>query len=901
MQRESLQQIRPPIHQPLFDGRRAVRAVWFDLVLLGEEEARRRVLAHWQSGARLFLAEQGYLLEWPRASWHRVEDLDGLALCEVGHVLSSAPLAPAELAQLAAGAIWLVRGAAAHAASLQARVDPSAWLDLRALALREPLAPPARTGVSTLDLTEQGRPLRDILGAAMPASSARRDAFLRAAQRPAMLRGANKLLGAAAIAAAVSAGSAGVLGMLLASLMPRRAREGTQGQPQGARGEPRTNPLAGLAARLAMFTRISTLLGWRQANYLRSMLDMFEKGDLAEALRHAISLGDDQSPGQRQALGTPGKRRDLTVNGRRAGAPAIGMDAELQQHLRATYRRTFEQLDRAGRIDEAVFVLAELLRCGAEAVAYLETKGRMKQAAQLADTLELAPDLRVRLWILAGDIDRAIGLARLYNGFAGALRLIEQARSIHAAPLRLEWAQHLAARGDLAEAVDAIWPLTEHHGMARTWLAEAQQAGGTLGVRALVRTLALLPDALAAQQPAIASLFAAAGADGAHLRAHMATELLALASHSPATRRVSALLARHVIAERRQGLNQLDHKILAKLVDASGAAMLRADLPTLKMPAPSPGTPLARRPERLALTLSERALLPIHDAVRLPDGDYLLALGESGAVRINARGLQLAHYPVPAFHLVLADGGQRALVLAQRDATYRVSRIDLIAGKVADWLSLPVRFWSERYDGVTWNVVLEGRLVAIDTTAARLTITWQVGDLPGAIIGYNDAGACQAMLLALPDGSVEQWAYAQPGRQLRQRDAWDCADSDRHLLRPDPSAGVPWRVVLAQEEMATRVLLARQDGSGQCDMTLGACSEATIELRQGWWLAVAAGAGQATCVAASMDGTVRASITLAGAAQARMRLQVVHILIFDQAGRLIDIDSTDGSVTTLLL
>lgn len=889
---ESLQ----PVRQPLFDGYRAVRALWFDLALLGDVEARRRVLARWEHGARLFLVDDGYLLEWPRAHWHQVEALDGLALCEVGHVLSSAPLAPGELAQLDAGAWWLVRGAHAHAALPQARVDPSAWLDLRAVALREPLSPPGRGAVTEVDLAAPLKPLADILGAAMPTSSPRRDAFMRAAQQPAVRRGAG-MLSAAAMAAAMGTGAAGMLGGLLVSLLKR------QGQGQGAvrRGEPWTNPLGRLAARLAMFTRVSHLLGWRQANYLRKMLAMFEQGDLAEALRHAIALGGANPAGTRPALGTPQARSRLDISGARSGAATIGLDGALEAHLRATYRRTFERLDQAGRIDEAVFVLAELLRCGAEAVTYLESKGRHRQAAQLADTLDLAPELRVRLWLLAGEPARAIGLARLHNSFADVVRQLEKVQSIHAAPLRVEWANFLAARGDLAEAVDAIWPLPVHHDLARTWLSEAQRAGGTLGMRALARTLALLPDALASCQGEVTGLLSAIGADGAQLRARLATELLALSIHSAATRRLSALLARHVIAERQLGQNQLDQNALTRLVELGGAAVLRADLPSLKMPAVPVAAPLSRRSTVLELTLAERALLPIHDAVRLPDGHYLLALGEGGAVRINARGKQLAHYPVPAYFLVLADGGQRALALAQRDASYRVSRIDLIAGKVADWLSVPLQFWSGRYDGVTWNVVLDGRLVAIDTTAASLVITWQVADLPGAIIGYNDAGPCQSMLLAVSGESVEQWSYAQPGRQLRQRDAWDYANGDWRALRPNPTAGTPWQVTVVTEGAATRLSMVRLDRAGNAEITLAAQDVCDVQIEHNWWLITTANADGATCRMATADGTTRATVTFTQTDHARIRMQDDHFLAFDRVGRLVDIDSRDGTVTTLSL
>ena len=110
-------------------------------------------------------------------------------------------------------------------------------------------------------------------------------------------------------------------------------------------------------------TRIANVIGWRQGAYLRKMMNLLEKGDLGEALRHAIPLGAP-SQANRQAFGTPRPRASLEISGPASARSAIGLGDELQEYLRATYRRTFERLDREDRIDEATFVLAELLKCG---------------------------------------------------------------------------------------------------------------------------------------------------------------------------------------------------------------------------------------------------------------------------------------------------------------------------------------------------------------------------------------------------------------------------------------------------------------------------------------------------------------------------------------------------------
>jgi len=58
-------------------------------------------------------------------------------------------------------------------------------------------------------------------------------------------------------------------------------------------------------------------------------------------------------------------------------------------------------------IDEAAFVLAELLHADVEAIALLERHGRLRAAAELAEARPVPPALAVRAWLLAGDAARS--------------------------------------------------------------------------------------------------------------------------------------------------------------------------------------------------------------------------------------------------------------------------------------------------------------------------------------------------------------------------------------------------------------------------------------------------------------------------------------------------------------
>lgn len=56
----------------------------------------------------------------------------------------------------------------------------------------------------------------------------------------------------------------------------------------------------------------------------------------------------------------------------------IGLGVELENYLCNKYCSIFECLDWEGNIDEVIFVLVELFKCGGEVVDYFECKGCIK-------------------------------------------------------------------------------------------------------------------------------------------------------------------------------------------------------------------------------------------------------------------------------------------------------------------------------------------------------------------------------------------------------------------------------------------------------------------------------------------------------------------------------------------
>ncbi|HEX7640129.1 MAG TPA: bpX6 domain-containing protein, partial [Burkholderiaceae bacterium] len=221
-------------------------------------------------------------------------------------------------------------------------------------------------------------------------------------------------------------------------------------------------------ARLAMTSGVADLIGRQHAAYVRRMLALFEHGDLDAALRHALPLGSGQNS-LGQALGRLAPQRELAL-GRQPGAGTrVGIGDKLEQHLRALYRRTFEQLDHAGRIDEATYVLAELLAQRGEALDYLEKHARHAQAAELALAWDMPAARIVRLMARAGDWRRAVLVAERDDAFAAAVAQLEPRWPDAATRLRREWARRLAASGRLLAAVQAIWPIETERASALGW------------------------------------------------------------------------------------------------------------------------------------------------------------------------------------------------------------------------------------------------------------------------------------------------------------------------------------------------------------------------------------------------------------------------------------------------
>lgn len=535
--------------------------------------------------------------------------------------------------------------------------------------------------------------------------------------------------------------------------------------PRATRTKPKVNQWRRWLTRLTLSTPLSSLYGKRQAAYMRRMMEMFEDGDLEEALRHAIPLDGDQSTGE-QAFGTPQRRQELAVGQRSGPANAMLFEDDLKDRLKQIYRQSFEKLDREGRVEEAVFVLAELLNARQEALDYLEKHGRYQQAADLALAWDMPAAVIVRLLCLAGNWQRAVLVARRDDAFADAVMTLEQTQPESARRLRLEWAEALIGKGLWLQAVDAIWSLPGERGRAAQWLLDAEAAGGRLAIGALVKRAILLPDTLAAYGEWVEQL-----RDDPERFAERAALAEALLQHPTQAKALAWLIGatiHAIIVDQASGHGRLTHNQLQALVIMSKDKLLQADLPGKALPRRStqPLDSVDSTLEWSAPAMGARAIL---DAVALEDSRYLLALGEAGALVVDASGKRLFHFPVPAQAIVLAHSRQVALVLIRRSEAWRISKLDLVNRTVTDLGVQKLDVFARSFNGSSWTIGQNRQLRVVDVDRG-FDALWHVSDLPGRILGLKDDAHGEYLWLSDPETGSELWHYRLPDRRLMSRE-----------------------------------------------------------------------------------------------------------------------------------
>ncbi|MEZ4307555.1 MAG: bpX6 domain-containing protein [Polyangiaceae bacterium] len=566
----------PVVRRPVHRGSVVAAGFFADASLVGEEQARRRILSLMGEGGRVVREGETWIVVLGEARRVQVETSPLGVLARCGEVLSSAPLSEDELSGLAlpAGrAAVIVRGGEARAIGLDkaTEVDVSEWVDVSDFEVAEETRPLGRVaGRPRAAVAERSTDVRGALGVPPETEEARaaREALFGVGRRSEEIerwvRGEGRG-GRAGRGGVAGAALAGLIGRFFAALGGLLGRAGGQARQRGSSGaggrdtgggssgaggrdtqrgssgagggagrgivsvergvaEKRgwlsalSAGLRSLAMRMMIWSRIAGIIGRRQAEYIARMMEMFERGDLDEALRHAIPLDGGKGEGEPSppALGGLSPRDDLSIVPHRgAAAASLYAGPQFLDEMRARYRRAFETLERNGEIEKAAFVLAELLGENEEAVSFLEKHKRFKLAAEIAEARGLADGLVVRQWFLAGDVRRAIAIARVRGAFADAvIRLSSSGKVEEAHALRIHWAEMLAQGGQYAAAADVIWPVEQARRLSEKWLALAMEVGGPTGVKMAVRRACLFPKTFEEGRDQVVSAMREEGEEG---------------------------------------------------------------------------------------------------------------------------------------------------------------------------------------------------------------------------------------------------------------------------------------------------------------------------------------------------------------------------------------------------
>ncbi|MEV4316896.1 bpX6 domain-containing protein [Actinocrispum sp. NPDC049592] len=524
-----------------------------------------------------------------------------------------------------------------------------------------------------------------------------------------------------------------------------------------------------------LFTRAS------YDRYLDRLTKLFRQKAWDDALRQAISIGGSGGHGTptfRMPQPRPGPLRPTPF--RRPGGRMIAGTHGDQHRLAEMYLTAATELEKAGRIEEAAFVHADLRNDPLRAVTLLAGHEMHALAAELAEGRDLPADLIVRLWWQAGNRTRAVDVARVRGAFPTAIAYLSHVDALAAKNLRREWISDRQRAGDHLGAVGAAWPVPE----LRSLVEENVRGGMALGGPGAAQLLAYLVAEWPSESTLAEALSVVESDSLALTRERFVTALSSVSVRDPAMdRRLCTAAIRAMHRDRnpvlvRKLTNRSDPLVVADLPPVSSA---RRDSPVEMHAAVEPGP------------------LPVFDAVRLGDS-LLVAHGEAGVRLLTSDGRVRAQWTVPAYQFVVADHGGTVLLVARYDAVREVHRLDLTTRKVTRWTTLGNVAFLPSYDGSVAFVLDADGLAVLDALSPVPRVVWR--ELSRADRVYDIVRSPSSLAAIVND---ELWRWDLPSMMLRQR--------TRIESLPGPLTATGFAPDVAEEALISGSLIAIHDGS----------------------------------------------------------------------------------------
>ncbi|HEV8580688.1 MAG TPA: hypothetical protein VGX68_16605 [Thermoanaerobaculia bacterium] len=673
---------------------------------------------------------------------------------------------------------------------------------------------------------------------------------------------------------------------------PEESGEPHRQRPAGGLGMRFATSLRQLTGRTALASRLSRAVGRRHAAYVRKLQEMFESGDIDNVLRHAIPLTAEAGP-RRLPVRSFAPRSDLHIRPERSRPWSTAeISPALHGELRRLYRDAFHRLEAQDRIEEAAFLLAEVLHADEEAVAFLERHGRLRLAAEMAEARDLPPGLVVRQWFLAGDQRRGLRIARRASAFADAVTRLERSRrAAEAVELRRLWARELAGAGDYAAAVDVLWPLPDERRRTLEWMDRAIEEGGAPAGRMLARKVALAPELFAELRGPALAFLESWRAEGAAGRLAFA-DAIRRGPQTPAATSLARAALRAVVRDSGRFGARMEKEDLRQLASFAGDPTLRADVLALPLPAREPW--ISRRETwRVEIAACDAGTMPVHDAAFLPNGLTAVALGEAGVRLLSRAGRTVAELDQPAHRLVVSDHGDRAIALARRGDAWRLARLDFLSRKAETWCEARLQAFAPAFDGALWFVAGADGLVAVEPAAERFDGSWGVSRLPGETLAI--ARSSTRCSLAFDGDGPEVWTYELPSLTLRRRDSVPPAVG---LRRSPLMALSPEGMLVETFGGSGRRIVLHVQGASRFAVTLRGQGKPAEPAVAGDWAALPVHTPEAILIhlVHLPSAAVRAEIALDRAAQVTLRLTPQSLTLADDRGRVMVLDLENGQV-----
>jgi len=726
-----------------------VHGYFFANDFLKEADIRQRILTLWVDGSALYQLETGYVLVQPNASFQQVSQTTGAALIKQGSTLSNRLRTNTTAATASKGAakqLRLLYRGEWHQTALnnQNQYDPAQWFEAGdyqcvVLAAHAPVIPDKPKSISFGEKTSTSE-IVDKEG----------------------LKPSTELQQ--------------VLEDLKQKTNAARGDKPSKYSDYGATktGASVLNKLKAGLSRLLMRSPLADAIGKAQAKFIEDTLQKFQDGNLEEALKRAIPIGsmkDALDSIDHPFTGRFMPRSELSISLQQSqGGRSISLDEQVLEMLKHTYQKAFEKLDAEGRIEEAAFVLVDLLQEIDQAISYLEKHKKYLMAAQIAEGHQVEPARIIRQWILADDWKRAIQIARISNRYEEAITLLSASHKAEADQLRWMLADMHYASGNLETAVEIGWPVTEKRPAVLAWLKESVALGGSLGIRHQLKLALYDQDGEDEYIPAIQQLFRDDSSSSAAQRLQLIDELNQYPTNSVA-KSLASMAVRPYLRDVAKGWIHHDNSRWNRLITLADDHVLRTDVSRINISESNSKQPLRTQTQPVKYALSACFGRHILDCQRLADGSLLLAFGEAGVEHRSAQGELLASYADICHEIVMSDQGYQALLVAVHEGFQVVAVFDLVTRSTTYWQQTKLDTWADNYDGLSWIVAKADRLWVLDLQQASMVSLWSLGDLKGDVTLIRRDPACFSFLVQ-SDTNNELWKYRLPDLFLKERTPW---------------------------------------------------------------------------------------------------------------------------------